>query len=228
MLEIYLDERGEVAIENMEILLKAFPQYADRAVASALSSEGDRLRDLIKTAIQSGGPEGHKWEKLNPHTGVLSRVKAAKEKDPKYRLKNYKMVWRGKKGSKWKGKEYKASILSTKTSPMGKLAGAVRYKYDPADQMVNIGFIRASNISESVFKLVRILAKGFKTKITPDSRRMLFALGFPLKKSTSWLETPARPLIEPIFRKEERDIISNIEKKFMASMLRYIKGREKT
>lgn len=227
MLEIYLDERGEVAIENMEILLKAFPQYANRAVASALNSEGDRLRDLIKTAIKTGGPEGHKWEKLNPHTGVLSRVKAAKEKDPKYRLKNYKMVWRGKKGSKWKGKEYKTSILSTKTSPMAKLAGAVRYKYDPADQMVNIGFIRADNISESVFKLARILAKGFKTKITPDSRRMLFAVGFPIKKSTTTFETPARPLIEPVFREEERDIMLNIEKKFMSSILRYMEGKAK-
>ena len=36
MLEIYLDKRGEAAIENIEDLLKAFPRYADRAVASAL------------------------------------------------------------------------------------------------------------------------------------------------------------------------------------------------
>jgi len=223
MLEIYLDERGEVAIENMEIMLKAFPQYADRAISSALSSEGDRLRDLIKTAIQTGGPDGHKWEKLNPHTGVLSQVKAAKGKDPKYRLKNYKKVWRGKKGSKWKGTEYKPSILSTKTAPMAKLAGAVRYNYDPADKMVNVGFIRAGNISESVFKLVRMQAKGFSTKITPDSRRMLFALGFPIKKSTTSFKTPPRPLIEPIFRQEEKDIMRNIEKKFMSSILRYMK-----
>lgn len=223
MLEIYLDKRGEVAIENMETMLKAFPKYANRAVASALNSEGWRLKELIKLAVWRGGPEGHKWEKLNPHTGVLSLVKAAKEKDPKYRLKNYKIVWRGKKGSKWRGKEYKTSILSTKTSPMAKLAGAVRYKYDSADQMVNIGFIRGGNISESVFKLARMSAKGFKTKITPDSRRMLFALGFPVKNSTSWLETPARPLIEPVFRQEEKDIRRNIEKKFMASILRYMK-----
>lgn len=218
MFEIYLDERGEVAIENMEILLKAFPQYAERAVASALKSEGFRLRDLIRTAIKTGGPDGGKWEKLNPHTGIISMGK-------KRSIKNYKMVWKGKKGNKRRVRQYKDVMLSTKTAPLSKLAGAVRYNYDADTQMVSIGFLQYAGVSAGMLKLAGMHAKGFKTKITPKMRKMLFALGFPVKSSTSTLETPARPVIEPVFRQEEGDIMRNIESKFMASILRYMEGR---
>jgi hypothetical protein len=215
MLEIYLDERGEVAIENMEILLKAFPQYADRAVASALKSEGYRLRNLIKAAIRAGGTDGKKWEKLNPHTGVLARAK-------KGYVKNYKMVWKGQKGSKKRVRQYKEVMLSTRSAPLSKLAGAVRYNYDPADQMMSIGFIQSGGVSPAMIKLAGMHAKGFQTNITPKMRKMLFALGFPVKKSTSKLESPARPVIEPVFRQEEGNIMQSIEDKFMSSILRYM------
>ena len=217
MLEIYLDERGEVAIENMEVLLKAFPQYAERATASALKSEGFRLRNLVKAAIRAGGVDGNKWEKLNPHTGVLSRAK-------KGTVKNYKMVWKGQKGSKRRVRQYKDVMLSTKSAPLSKLAGAVRYDYDSSDKMVSIGFIQNAGISAGMLKLAGMHAKGFNTRITPKMRKMLFALGFPVKKSTTTLESPARPVIEPVFRHEEGEIMRNIEQKFMASILRYMEA----
>ena len=214
MFELYLDNRGELAIENMETLLKAFPQLAERATASALKSEGFRLRNLIKIAIKSGGPEGHKWEELNPHTGVLSRAK-------KGTIKNWKMGWAGEKGSKRRVRQYKDVMLSTRAAPLSRLAGAVRYEYDDDLQMVSIGFLQSAGVSEGMLKLAGMHAKGFKTQITPKMRRMLFALGFPVKKSTTTLESPARPVIEPIFRQEEGDIMRNIEIKFFANMDRY-------
>lgn len=217
MLEIYLDERGDVAIENMESLLKAFPQYAGRAVASAMKSEGWRIRDLVKAAIRAGGVDGHKWEKLNPHTGVLARAK-------KGSVKNYKMGWKGEKGSKKRVQQYKDVMLSTKSAPLSKLAGAVRYDYDANDQMVSIGFIQSGGVSQSMIKLAGMHAKGFSTRVTPKMRKMLFALGFPVKASTTSLESPARPVIEPIFRQEKGDIMRNIEEEFMASILRYMEA----
>jgi len=213
--EIYIDERGEIAIENMETMLKAFPQLAERATASALKSEGYRLRNLIKTAIRAGGTDGNTWDKLNPHTGVLARAK-------KGSVKNYKMVWKGKKGSKRRGRQYKDVMLSTRTAPLAKLAGAVRYEYDPDTQMVSIGFIRGKGVSDGMLRLAGMHAKGFKTRITPKMRKMLFALGFPVKKSTTTLESPARPVIEPIFRQEEGDIMRNIERKFFSNLERYL------
>lgn len=217
MLEIYLDERGEVAIENMEIMLKAFPQYAERAAASALKSEGFRIRDMIKTAIRSGGPDGDKWEKLNPHTGIISMGK-------KKTIKNYKMGWTGNKGSKRRVRQYKDVMLSTKTAPLSKLAGAVRYKYDSGDQTVSIGFLQSAGISSGLLKLAGMHAKGFKTNITQRMRKMLFALGFPVKKSTTYLESPARPVIDPIYRHEQANIMRNIESKFIASILKYMEA----
>lgn len=214
MLELYLDQRGEIAIENMAALLKALPKEAERAKVSALKSEGWRLRELVKAAIRAGGPNGDKWEKLNPHTGVLSRAK-------KGSVKNYKMVWKGQKGSKKRVRQYKGFMLSTRSAPLSKLSGAVRYQYDDDLDMVSIGFIRNAGVSDGMLKLAGMHAKGFTTKITPKMRKMLFALGFPVKKSTTTLESPARPVIEPVFRQEQDDILANIERKFFSNLNRY-------
>ena len=94
--------------------------------------------------------------------------------------------------------------------------------YDTDTQIISIGFIREKGVSDGMLKLAGMHAKGFKTRITPKMRKMLFALGFPVKKSTTILESPARPVIEPIFRQEQGDIMRNIEIKFMASIMRYL------
>lgn len=214
MLELYLDKRGEAAIENMEAVLDAFPEDAKRAVASALKSEGWRLKNLIRTAIKTGGADGHKWQKLNPHTGVLSRAK-------KGHIKNYKLVWKGKKGSKRRARQYKQQMFSKRENPLSRLAGAVRYKYDQDMDMVSIGFLQNEGVSPAMLNLVRMHARGFETNITPHMRKMLFALGFPVKKSTTVLKTPARPVIEPVFESEKDNIMRNIEIKFFKAMDRY-------
>jgi hypothetical protein len=225
MLEIYMDERGEVAIENIEALVKAFPQFADRAKASALKSEGFRLKNLISNAIRSGGPANAKWEKLNPHTGVLSRMTGRNQR--LQTVKNYRMVWKGQKGSKVRVRQYKDVMLSARKEPLARLAGAVRYEYDKDLELVSIGFIRSAGVSDRMLSLARLHAKGETTRITPRMRRMLFALGFPVKKSTTQLETPARPVIEPVFRAEKDTIIKNLERKFLAATLRYMGAGDK-
>ncbi|EMS79208.1 hypothetical protein [Desulfotignum phosphitoxidans] len=225
MLEIYMDERGELAIENMEALIKAFPQFADRATASALKSEGFRLKNLIADAIRSGGPSNAKWDDLNPHTGVLSRKrgKGGRERT----VKNYRMVWKGEKGSKRRVRQYKDVMLSTRTKPLARLAGAVRYNYDKDLEAVSIGFIQNRGVSDSMLSLARLHAKGEKTRVTPRMRKMMFALGFPIKKTTTTLETPARPVIDPVFRAEKDTIPKNIEQKFLAAIRRYMEAKEK-
>ncbi len=213
MLELYIDERGEVAIENIDALLTAFPKDMQRAIESALKSEGYDLKNLIKEAIRRGGVNGE-WQKLNPHTGVLARAK-------KKHVKNYRTVWKGQKGSKKRVRQYKQQILSKRQNPLSKLAGAVRYKYDKEMGMVSIGFIQSAGVSAGMLKLAGMQAKGFETKITPKSRKMLFALGFPIKKSTSVFKTPARPVIEPVFKQEKDHMMQDIERKFFKSLARY-------
>jgi hypothetical protein len=139
-------------------------------------------------------------------------------------IKNYKMVWKGQKGSKRRVRQYKDKILSTRTAPLLKLAGAVRYNYDKNLQQVGIGFIQSEGVSPGMLKLARMHAKGFETRVTPKMRRLLFAIGFPVKKSTKVLKTPARPVIEPIFHQEQNNILKNLETKFWKSLNRYLEG----
>ncbi len=214
MLEIYLDKRGEAAIENISEMLDAFPDDAERAAASALKSEGFRLKKLIKAAIRAGGTKTETWEKLNPHTGVISRAK-------KGFIKNYKMVWKGQKGSKKRVRQYKRVMLSKRANPLTKLGSAVRYKYDRDMHLVSIGFIQSEGVSQSMLKLAGMHAKGFETPVTRRMRKMMFALGFPLKKTTTVLKTPARPVIQWIFEQEAEDIPKNLEIKFFKAMERY-------
>lgn len=223
MLELYFDRRGEVALENLADLMDAFPQFAGRAIASAMRSEGYRLRGIMQDAIAGGGP-GKKvalgtersWPVLNPHTGVLAQSKRRiTTKD----FKNYKMVWKGKKGSKKRVAEYKQVILSTRQDPLLRLRGGIRYAYDPETQLLTVGFV---NQPRKVLRWVHAQAEGYSVKVTPRMRKYFFAIGFPLKKTTTTLRVPPRPLVEPIFRAEKDQILANIRQKFTNNVLRYM------
>jgi hypothetical protein len=213
MFEIYFDIRGEVALEKMARV--SFPKYEDRAVASALKSEGYRMRGILKEDIRAGG-HGGSWDKLNPHTGVLSRRKRSGRI---MSIKNYRMVWKGSRGQKKRVRKYKGVMLSTRQNPLTKLRGAIRYVYDDDLQMVSIGFV---NVSRRLLALVRMHAEGFETRVTPKMRKMLFALGFPIKESTRVLIAPKRPLIEPAFEREEYNITKNVRNKILKNIMRYM------
>ena len=214
MLEIHFDRRGEVALENMADLMAAFPRYAHRAINSALASEGFRLKNIVQETIRAGGPGGS-WPELNPHTGILG---LAKRRD----LKNYKMGWRGPKGKKRRVKLYWSAAggkRSTRRNPLLKLRGAVRYFVDKKTQTMNIGFIRAST---RLLAIVHAQAEGFTTPVTPRMRKFMFAMGFPLKKSTRALRTPPRPLISRIFDLEKDNVHENLRRKFLLNVTRYM------
>jgi len=213
MLELIVDTRGEIILEDMFRVM--FPRYADRAIASALKSEGYRMRGILKEDIRTGG-HGGSWDKLNPHTGVLSRRKRSGRI---MSIKNYRMVWKGPRGKKKRVRKYKGVMLSTRQNPLMKLRGAIRYKYDKDLEMVRIGFV---NVSRRLLALVNLHAEGFETPITPKMRKMLFALGFPVKKNTQTLRSPERPLIGPAFEREQDNIIKNIRHKFLNNVIRYM------
>lgn len=213
MLEIYLDSRGEAALENYSSIVRAFPRDAKRATASSMKSEGNRLRGLIKAAIQNKGLHGE-WQDLNPHTGILGKAK-------KGTVKNFKLVWKGKKGNKRRVRQYKDVILSTRSNPLAKLAGAVRYSYNSDMQQVNIGFTESPQVSRKLIAFALRQAKGFETPITPKMRKLLFAVGFPIKKSTTSFKTPPRPVVGPVFEQEKNRISQNLERKFLESLQRY-------
>ena len=221
MFEFHFDTRGELGIENTADLLKRFPRHSDRAINSALASEGYRMKGILQQAIAQGGVYGE-WPKLNPHTGVLSRRRS--KAGPTQTIKNYRMVWKGTKGNKKRVRQYKQVITSTRENPLLKFRGGIRYQVDKDLNLLAVGFVNAR------IRLIRMAqehAEGFSTAITPKMRKMFFAMGFPVKKGRKFVTSPQRPLVRPVFRREKDNLQTNIKSKYLANLHRYMNGTEK-
>ena len=101
------------------------------------------------------------------------------------------------------------NIRSLTPWAFGRLVYAIGYKHEPEKQRVRIGWL-----SKSAARRAAELQQGFETKITPKMRRFWWALDAPLSKKTT-LRTPARPLIEPMFKAKEHEIKERIEKRIL-------------
>lgn len=210
MLELFVDS-DSISIENFEDLLDSYPEHAERAMSSAMKSEGNRLRLKMQKLLGNGG-YGLDWPQLNPHSGILSLAK-------RRWAKMYKSVWVGEKGSKKRVQQHVGTKLSGKKNPMMKFKGGIRYKYNNESGTLSIGFINAS------YKFTRLInqqAEGYSVPVTRRVQKMAFALGFPLKKTTKELVTPSRPLVDPVFEAEKENVPGNIEAKFWTNLERYM------
>jgi len=195
--EIYLDTRGEAGIENFDELARHFPKWADRAINSALSSEGYRVLDILKGSFDRGGPPGHSWEKLHPYTMRLR--------------KGYRNRTRKKAPKPLTGTE-------RQKNPLLKFKGGLRYKVDKSDKMLSVGFVNASTPFQ---RMLKKQAEGYSINVTRKMQKLFFALGLPLDADTGRLTVEGRPLIEPVFESERERIAENLERKFFANMDRY-------
>jgi hypothetical protein len=221
MFELFFDNRGEVAMEECEKLFRVFPKFATRAVSSAFKSEGNRMREMIKLTMQRGGPNGE-WEKQNPHTSFMRKRHGQRRIQS---VKNFRMVWKGERGKKTRERQYRQAWVGTPMKDaLQRMAGAVRYKYDPSDMLMSIGFL---NNNRKMQEWAKHHAGGMRISITPRMRRLAFAMGMPLAKDTSEIKVPARPLVNPIFKKEETNIRKNLQNKIYANIKRYVTGAEK-
>lgn len=219
-MELYIGKQhGEIGIEDAEALLAQYPRYAKRAFSSAIRSESWRLKNVIRDTIRGNGPGGS-WPVLNPHTGVLN--KAAKGL-----FKNYRKSRKGRKKGEEARRIYKNIMLSTRTRALLKLAGGTRYTYDKDMMVSEIGFLSGRSPGATTV-LAKKHALGFNVPVTPRSRRWAFALGFPLKKGTSRLNIPARPVVGPVFEKERSRIVGNVQTKTLANIQRYVTGGSKS
>lgn len=211
MAEFWIGKKhGEIGLEDYRNLLALFPNYADRAIASALRSEGFRLQRVIKTAIQTGGPEGAKWPKLHPHTLMIQRfVRLYKRRQ--------KRILQGKKVKGWRDRERHMEIQSNK-HPLQKLAGATRYFYDAGEKLVTIGFL-----DQKKRGLAKMHAQGFEIDVSSErSRRFHFAVRMPLAKGTTKLKVPPRPVVSVVFEREGKQIRQNVYSKVFANIGRYL------
>lgn len=203
-------KHGEIGLEDYQNLLALFPDYADRAIASALKSEGFRLQQVIKRSIQLGGPEGARWPKLHPHTLMIQRFVRL------YRGRQ-RRVLAGKRIRGWKDKERHMEIQANK-HPLQKLAGASRYFFNAAEKMVTVGFL-----ASKARWLAKRHAQGFEIDVSSArARRFHFAARMPLAKGTTKLKVPPRPVVSVIFEREGRQIRQNVYGKVFANVGRYL------
>lgn len=220
MAEIYVGTKhGEFGLEDWEQLMARFPKHADRAIASAVKSEGYRMQKMIKAAIQQGGPEGHKFQKLSPHYDPI-RLSQRAHKTRQAKLDAGKNARR----TKWQKLISEKGHIEGETPlrPLRKLAGATRYIYDDSIKTATVGFL-----DQKKRGLGKMHAAGFKIQVTDRMRRMLFAAGMPLKKGTNELDVPARPVVAPVFEREKKTIINNIKNKTLRNIYRYLTGKGK-
>ena len=219
-------ETGEYGIENLEQIFEDFPRYAKRALLSALSAEGYRLKDVVRNAIQRGGPAGEKWPGLNPYTDAFARYKRGT-------LKTHKASRKGiKKGEASRliarsPEERQMRFANTRRRPLLKIAGAVRYRIDKDDMYANIGFINDETKGYRLQQIVSFAARGFKTPVTKEMRRFAFGVGMPLRKNTTALVAKPRPLMRPIFEKEAGNVVKNLSVRVVNNITRYRHGLEK-
>ena len=205
-------KHGEIGLEDYQNLLALFPNYADRAIASALRSEGYRLQQVIKRSIQLGGPEGGRWPKLHPHTLMIQRFVRL------YRGRQ-RRVLAGKKVRGWRDKERHMEIQAGK-HPLQKLAGATRYFYNKGEKMVTVGFL-----ASQARWLAKRHAQGFEIDVSSErARRFHFATRMPLARGTTKLKVPPRPVVSVVFEREGRQIRQNVYGKVFANVGRYLAG----
>lgn len=200
--EIHIDTRGEFGIDNLDALMAEFPMLARRAVNSALSSEGYRLKLALQRAIRAGGPAGATWQKRHPFANILQQAFSSQRS----------------RVSAQKRKALLAGQGEAAGSPLLKFAGGIRYRQDKDLNMISVGFV---NPNAKFEEYIQKAEEGFETPITRKMRKLFFAIGMATRKSS--IKSPSRPLIGPVFEAEKSLIASNLEETFFANMERYMK-----
>lgn len=221
-MELYIGKQhGEIGLEDAGALMDKYPKYTQRALSFVMKSESFRLKNIVRDTIRQGGPGGS-WPKLNPHTGVLNKADKGWVKN--YKKSKYKFSAKGYEKFKKAKNIYKGRMLSTKSAPLLKLAGGTRYSYDSNLMVAEIGFLSGKSPGATTV-LAKKHAQGFRVPVTQKSRRWAFGLGFPLKKETSELVIPPRPVIGPVFEQEKARIIANINRRVFANVQSQIDGK---
>jgi len=192
----------QVKVDDSQVMdfVRKSPKRARWANSEALKMTGGHLRKEIRAFIQRGG---RGWRPLHPVSEYGRRER------------------RG---------------------PLAGLAKLVRFKYGTSKgtQNVMVGFFpvretrflkrKRKTVTKRTVRqvrarfrqqfgmtheaLARIHEYGKRRRVTPAMRRKLAAMGQPIQKKTRVLETPARPMIGPVFEKNRNAIPRYHEKRF--------------
>lgn len=191
--------------------LSAMPGVFQRARKSAMSSLGWYIRQMLANHIEYGG-EG--WAPLRALTLRLKKSSAQKDNTPLFWLARFARYRTGKAG------EY-LQVGFGKSKAMADAGGVPqegsfdstldamvrRHEYGATEQVV----ARAQ---------AHIAAQFWKGKRSQKTRSVI------LKKATTSVRVPARPMVRPVMSKVEQLAATLFEEKFLAALQRYEQGKK--
>ena len=178
-------------------LLVDEPAKCRRAMMYALASTGKFLRDIIKregTTASHGGYLG--WPPASPFTGTLAKSRRDSSWNTQYRGRGKGRYRFGSKSDS-SSRGFNPLHLSTRTEPMAKLIGAVRYVTDGTGMKATIGFV-----DQRLWPMVLKDEAGFTTQMTPRMQRLFYGLGLAVPKDKSSIVSPARDWIDAVYARE--------------------------
>lgn len=182
-------------------------EAAKDAYKTAVKVEGYRLASLLKSDIKHGAPGGNT---LKPLTYIAMRMARKVRGAGTFVRQN------------------------PNRKPLANLATGIRYAVTNSPFSMSIGFVqpvgRSNQISKSWRRLGEIQQSGFSTAVTKEQRKAFARRGgelgtieggntpFFLRKSTTHLNTPARPIISPFWYAHKAAAMSNISSNFKSKM----------
>lgn len=190
----------EMVLEGLEDTrqrLAAQEAAEKKAFNSAVKLEAYRLMTLLKAEIAAGDPGGEQFE---PLTIIAQRTSAIRHQN----------------------------------RPLSTLARAIGYRVSNQDPFTcEIGFVDKPSIalSKSWQRIAEQVQSGQTFPVTDRLRQLFVRYGgtgggyawgrnqkgqqaYALKKDTTELDLPARPIISPFWRAHENEVIPNIEKNY--------------
>lgn len=172
---------------------------ASKAHSDALAASGFRLRQLTQTGMRQQAPGDVTWPAVHPWG---QRHGLAKAKRAYARRQAKSGAW-GKSGR-----------ISVNKTPLSRLVGAVRYEkqvQSGPDGSIAQTTVRMGFLNPAVARLAAYHADAHTVTVTPKMRRLIFAAGFGISKST--ITIPARPHVGPVYRRNQARIAGFVQQR---------------
>ncbi len=198
MLDIAIAIKGAAALSRS---LKVAKEQEFKNLNSAIRGEAFRLRNILKDDIRSGAPGGRRFK-------PLSIMRASQR---------------------------------SRNTPLYRLAGQVKYHVNKTNNSVTVGFT-GPKVEEKWKSIALKQQEGFDKNVTKGMRRYFVREGikrgrskktrggqislkfarksnmkiraFMLRRETTRLHTPARPIIAPFWAAHEHEVFPNIRRNF--------------
>lgn len=197
----------ESQLQNLTRILMQADGVFKRARVSALKSTGNMIRQEVRDFVESGGSG---WPR--PH--LLTQSFKSKQ---------------GKSGKAWSRKKIR---LPNALYWLGKFA---RYRVDNEGDLLQVDFGKSRKGQPGTFDpeligMVKRAAEGENIQVTKKMRGFWAKTkkdkknpSFALRKSTTELKIPKRPIFDPVWAKIGAKVVPHFEDKFYSAINRYLK-----